>query len=320
MNPGTLPPVSTPERSVPAGRRGGAAAGAGAGPRRPLPDRHRRSSTRWTAALGPVASGPATQPWLDRDPELTQPGPRPTPQPGEGALPEPALPRPPRPPARGADAGRAARAGRRRGSRVRRPARAARRPSAPSPTTTARSRSPSRRLGPRRRDRRGGSRPTATAAFAALSVGTSKDWARAESDGEGVFVALLPGTELPEQLPQHPECETAGRVIRDTQAGNESTTIVYSDCPGGGVVVERVVLVVEQHAAVGAGPQRRPGDGQPGPRRRARPTGSRTLGTRALRLPSVAGGASSAIVAAVRLSRSRSPSWSTRRPVAATSA
>ena len=46
------------------------------------------------AALGPVAAGPATQPWLDRDPELTQPGPRPTRR-GRtsGELPEPALPR-----------------------------------------------------------------------------------------------------------------------------------------------------------------------------------------------------------------------------------
>ena len=53
---------------------------------------------------------------------------------------------------------------------------------------------------------------------------------------------MLPADELPEQLPQHPEC-TPGRTIEDTQDGNESATIVYSDCPDGGVVAERTVLV-----------------------------------------------------------------------------
>ena len=31
--------------------------------------------------------------------------------------------------------------------------------------------------------------------------------------------------------------------IEDSQDGDDSTTVVYSDCPGGGVIVERVVLV-----------------------------------------------------------------------------
>ena len=85
--------------------------------------------------------------------------------------------------------------------------------------------------------------PNANGTFPALSVGTSRDWTDKDSGGEGVFVGLLPGTELPEQLPQHPECGSAGRAIEDSRAGDESRTVVYSDCPGGGVIAERVVLV-----------------------------------------------------------------------------
>jgi hypothetical protein len=77
--------------------------------------------------------------------------------------------------------------------------------------------------------------------LAALSVGTSEGWARSER-GEGVFVGLLTGTERPEQVPQHPECDDAGRAVEDLRDGDESTTVLYSDCPGG-VVVERVVQV-----------------------------------------------------------------------------
>jgi hypothetical protein len=84
--------------------------------------------------------------------------------------------------------------------------------------------------------------PNADADFPALSVGTSRSWAEQDSTGEGVFVALLPGTELPEQVPQHPECGDAGQPIEDSQDGDASTTVVYADCPGG-VTVERVIQV-----------------------------------------------------------------------------
>ncbi len=83
--------------------------------------------------------------------------------------------------------------------------------------------------------------PNADGDFAALSVGSDRTWS--EGDGQGVFVGLLPSTVLPEQVPQHPECDSAGRPVRDDAGGDESTTVVYTGCPGGGVVVERVVLV-----------------------------------------------------------------------------
>ena len=52
---------------------------------------------------------------------------------------------------------------------------------------------------------------------------------------------MLPGFELPDHLPQHPECEKTDSPVTD--GGDEpSTTIVHSDCPSG-VTVERVVQV-----------------------------------------------------------------------------
>lgn len=75
----------------------------------------------------------------------------------------------------------------------------------------------------------------------ALSAGTRVDWA--EHDGaEGVFVGLLEGTELPDPLPQHPECGSAGSPVDDVEDGDASRTVTHLDCPGG-VLVERVVHV-----------------------------------------------------------------------------
>jgi hypothetical protein len=241
MNPGALPPVSTPERPFPPAveqvlRRGLA---------RHRDDRYPTVTEfvdALAAALGPAASGPSTQPWLERDPELTQPGPRPTVQPESGDLPEPTLPR-------------------RRGRRLAVLALvgvlalalgggagyAAQRQLEPTQRTVTDTEGTLTVTVPADWDRAdardGWQPPNANGTFPALSVGSSKDWASGDGDGQGVFVALLPGTELPEQLPQHPECGSAGRAIDDSRDGNDSRTVVYSDCPGGGVIVERVVLV-----------------------------------------------------------------------------
>jgi hypothetical protein len=95
-----------------------------------------------------------------------------------------------------------------------------------------------------RADARDGWTPPGTdTQLPALSVGTSKDWAAQGSTGEGVFVGLLSASELPEQVPHHPECGTEGRMVSNTNDGLASETVVYSDCPGGGVLVERVVQV-----------------------------------------------------------------------------
>jgi hypothetical protein len=55
---------------------------------------------------------------------------------------------------------------------------------------------------------------------------------------------VLPGDELPDQLPQHPECADAGSRVADDGPLGESATVVYSGCPDG-YVVERVVQVTD---------------------------------------------------------------------------
>ena len=241
-HPATLPPVSTPERPFPPEvdavlHRGLA---------RDREDRYPSVTSfiaALTTALGPAAVGPTTQPWLERDPELTQPGPRPTVQPDSKDLPEPDLPR----------------------HRARRLAvlavvgllalavgggagYAAQRELAPTERTVTDDSGTLSVTVPTDWDHAdatdGWEPPDADGGqFAALSVGTTSDWAKRSKGAEGVFVGLLPSSGLPEQLPQHPECESAGRAVVDSQDGDDSTTVVYSGCPGGGVLVERVVLV-----------------------------------------------------------------------------
>ena len=63
--------------------------------------------------------------------------------------------------------------------------------------------------------------------------GPRKDWASADSEDEGIFVGLLPGTELPTQVPQHPECRRAESAVTDVGDLGPSVTVVYRNCPGG---------------------------------------------------------------------------------------
>jgi hypothetical protein len=77
-------------------------------------------------------------------------------------------------------------------------------------------------------------------AYAALSVGTSRGWADTGS-GEGVFAGLIPGDDLPSQLPGHPDCGEAEEPVENTIDSDASRTVVYTACPG--IIVERVVQV-----------------------------------------------------------------------------
>ena len=81
--------------------------------------------------------------------------------------------------------------------------------------------------------------------YAAISTGTTSSWTDTSTAGQGVFAGLLPGDELPSQLPQHPECGRAGARVSDNSTFGPSATVVYTDCPGDGVTVERVVQVTE---------------------------------------------------------------------------
>jgi serine/threonine protein kinase len=202
------------------------------------------------AALGPAVVGPAaTSAWLPVDPDLTQPGPRPTAAPaaatGAGERPVSGQDVPPRSRRRrarvvagvvggllslacGAVAGYAV-------ERSRTPSQRSLDDAAGTLSVTV----------PSTWDRadatEGWRPPDVEVDYPALAAGDRKDWAADGSTGNGVFVGLLPGEEIPPQIPQHPECGQAGAPVRDT-SGDASTTVVYTECPGG-TTVERVVQV-----------------------------------------------------------------------------
>ncbi len=241
-HPGPLTPLSTPERPFPAEVEAVVARGL-------APDREDRYPTvsgfvtALESALGPAVEGPAvTEAWLPVDPDLTQPGPRPALTSGGAAgTTEPTAPR-------------------RRGRRVLVGALVGllglglgvaggyvlQRSQEPEDRTVDDVDGTLSVTVPADWDRadadQGWEPPNApSATFPALSVGTSATWSDEDSTGHGVFVALLPGDQIPEQLPQHPECEAAADPIRDT-SGDVNTTVVMTGCPGG-VTVERVVQV-----------------------------------------------------------------------------
>jgi hypothetical protein len=83
--------------------------------------------------------------------------------------------------------------------------------------------------------------PGEKAEYPALSVGTTSGWSD-DPDAQGVFLGVLPGTELPSRVPGHPECAAARQPV--TANGGETVTVVYTRC-GAGVVVERVVQLTD---------------------------------------------------------------------------
>ncbi len=84
--------------------------------------------------------------------------------------------------------------------------------------------------------------PGSATDYPAVAVGSAPGWQEAETAGQGAFVGLLPGDEVPDPLPQHPECTTVRPAVRTTVEGREQTTVVSTGCPDG-VVVERVEQV-----------------------------------------------------------------------------
>ena len=235
--PGPPPPLSTPERPYPAAveavvRRGLAV------------DR----ADRWpdvaayvdalAAALDGDAAPAGARAMLPRDTQLTQPGAGPSPGPAEAPLPDPVPPRHGRrltgvlvgllALAAGAAAGYAIERGLPR-----------------AVTVTDESGSLAVTV-PGDWERvvadRGWRPPDESGDYPALSVGTTRGWAAEDGTGEGVFLAILPGTELPTRVPRHPECADAQAPVEDSADGDPSLTVVYTSCPGG-VTVERVVQV-----------------------------------------------------------------------------
>lgn len=201
------------------------------------------------AALAPTldgGSGPLPEPWLPLDPNLTQPGPRPSALHEDGVLPEPSLP--PRSPS----------ARRRRFALVAMAAIIAVAVGAGSGYALQRQQDGTVALS----DSTGSlsvrvpdawSESVATAQWTppdqstelpSLSAGTADGWGESE-DGEGIFLGVLAADDMPELLPGHAECENVLDAVSDTDGQDPVLTQVATDCPGGGVVVERVRQVAE---------------------------------------------------------------------------
>lgn len=236
--PGPPPPMSTPDRVLSQAvetvvRRGLAV------------DREDRwpSVAAYVEALGAAlapelgADADGSPSWLPVDPELTQPGARPSPLPAQDPLPEPVPPRRSRlrvavgvlvgalALAVGLAAGYAV-AGDGADERTVSDSSGALSVTVPGAWDRAVAQD-------------GWRPPDQGETFPALSAGTSPSWAGSAS-GQGVFVGLLPGTDLPARVPQHPECDRAQEPVTGTVDGGDSVTVFFTGCPGG-VTVERVV-------------------------------------------------------------------------------
>ena len=239
--PARRAPLSTPEWPVPADVEAVVRRGLAADRDGPLARRRgvRRRPRRARSATGGPAAGAAAGCW-PLDPELTQPGARPSPRPAQPAArrADAAAP-PPRPPRAAwpwppsccwswaAVAGYAAGDSADRTTTITDVARRADRHRA-------------RRLGPRGRRPTAGGRPDADATYPALSVGTPRTGR--PTGGEGVFVGVLPGTKLPDAACRsHPECGPPEGTVDDVRDGDRSETVYSTDCPV--VTVERVVQV-----------------------------------------------------------------------------
>ena len=85
--------------------------------------------------------------------------------------------------------------------------------------------------------------PHADSDFLAISAGDTTEWNAEGSTSPGVFVGLMPGREIPEQMPGHPECGPASAPDETLLDGDAAVTVAFSECPGGRVTIERVIQV-----------------------------------------------------------------------------
>jgi serine/threonine protein kinase len=87
--------------------------------------------------------------------------------------------------------------------------------------------------------RQGWNPPDSSIAQPAVSAGDGRDWT---TSGQGVFAGLLPESKLPTTLPQHAGCASVGKPVRST-SGDPSVTVTSTGCPGGAVIIEKAAQV-----------------------------------------------------------------------------
>ena len=90
-----------------------------------------------------------------------------------------------------------------------------------------------------------GQRDGARKDYPALWVGSSADWNDVRAPAQGVFVAVLPSTQLPGHLPGHPECDPGPLVVGKDPDGFDQATTRYTGCPEG-VVLEQATMLSDK--------------------------------------------------------------------------
>jgi len=80
--------------------------------------------------------------------------------------------------------------------------------------------------------------PGSTDGRPAIAIGDRADW---RAQGQGVFVGILPEDTLPRDLPRHPDCGRPGKPEDGQYQSDPMVTVTTHGC--GGVVVDRVVQV-----------------------------------------------------------------------------
>jgi hypothetical protein len=78
--------------------------------------------------------------------------------------------------------------------------------------------------------------------YPALWAGSTADWNDVHNPAHGVFVAILPSTQLPGHLPRHPECDAGDLVVGKDPQGSDQATTRYTGCPEG-VVIEQATML-----------------------------------------------------------------------------
>jgi eukaryotic-like serine/threonine-protein kinase len=233
-SPAPPPPLSTPDLPFPAEVEEVVMRGL-------APDRNDRWPDVLTyiaelrLALGDEAKGSLPERWLPVDPQLTQPGNKPSLVPAADDLPDPVPPKRRRWPAAVLALVLLA-AGGLGGFALWRQGHA-------EVTLTDAQGALSvtvPRAWEREVARNGWTPPDSVTTYPAVSVGDGPRWM---TSGQGVFVGLMPETTLPKTLPRHPLCQGTGQPDPASFRGDPAMTVTSSKCRGSDVIIERAVQV-----------------------------------------------------------------------------